>query len=215
MLDIVDKLLNVAPDLLWFLGVPAWERKQVDPLGSSEVSRIEGLTAIPGAVLPGPIEPQSFEGLAAEKGLGTMDAGPVQNPLGQPLFDPVGEDVAEPVDLDCLLLGEDNGAVAAAPDLFFPVVQTPDFAGDFGVDVAHEATELLGILWTGEQVVVIGEEAETIEAQVIEALGSAEGADDDLVELLTRAQEEPTVDGAAGDLDEVVFGYEAQRTSHH
>jgi hypothetical protein len=48
-----------------------------------------------------------------------------------------------------------------------------------------------------------------------EDLGAAEDAEDDVVELLGRAQEEAPLDGAAGDLDEApALGHEAEMAAH-
>ena len=60
-----------------------------------------------------------------------------------------------------------------------------------------------------------GEEAKGNDVNGIEALCASENAEDDVVDLLGRAQEEAPLDGAAGDLDEgPAFGHETKMSAH-
>lgn len=61
---------------------------------------------------------------------------------------------------------------------------------------------------------MIGEQRETVELDRVEPLRPAEHADEDLVQRLARAEQEPALEGAAGHLYELPGWHEAKRTTH-
>jgi hypothetical protein len=61
---------------------------------------------------------------------------------------------------------------------------------------------LPGVLDPDEHVVVAREHDETAEGHLVEALGSAEDAQDDLVQLAAGPEQRPAMNGAVGDLEE-------------
>ena len=72
-----------------------------------------------------------------------------------PFLAALGQEVAEPSDLRCGFVGHMDVDVAPAEDLLFPVVEPSDFAGDLGVDVAHEVGELPGVFGIEQHVAMI------------------------------------------------------------
>jgi hypothetical protein len=128
----------------------------------------------------------------------------------QILFDPVAEHVPESPDLGGFFITHDDCLVAPRPDLVAPADEATDLAGQIRVDVAHEAAELVSVVDVQEEVeVVAGQDVTTNPSRVL-PLGSAENANDDLVEYRARAQEEAAVDGAGGHLDQgTAFGDKA------
>jgi len=62
---------------------------------------------------------------------------------------------------------------------------------------------------------MVGQEAKRRELDAITPLGSGEHADDDLVEQRVGSEEKPTVDRAAGDLEEgTIFRSVAELSCH-
>jgi hypothetical protein len=94
-------------------------------------------------------------------------------------------------------------------------VETTDLAGEVGVDVAHEACELVGMVHVEQKVVVRGEEQIAAYADLVEALGSSEDAQDDLVELLAGAEEIAAVESAGSDLDQGTIVRDKAESSAH
>jgi len=68
----------------------------------------------------------------------------------------VGEEIPKTSDL-CLLFGGDwDGLVTADEERTAPPMESSGFLGEIGIDVAHEASELLSVSGRAEQVEVIG-----------------------------------------------------------
>jgi hypothetical protein len=48
--------------------------------------------------------------------------------------------------LSGLLIADDDRLIAPGPDLVFPAGEPGHLTGDFGIEQAHEAAELIGVL---------------------------------------------------------------------
>ena len=112
------------------------------------------------------------------------------------------EDVDQAPDLGLLFVAHQDRLVAARENLVPPAGRLGDLAGDLRVEVAHEVGQAFAVLGPGEEVKVVRGEDERADFERVEALCSAERADDHLVEQRSQPQEESAVDRAAGDLVE-------------
>jgi hypothetical protein len=75
--------------------------------------------------------------------------------------------------------------------------------------------ELAGVPDPEEEMHVRRQKAKAHDFKGIAGLGASEDAEDDVVELLGRTQEEASLDGAAGDLDEgPAVGHVAKMATH-
>jgi len=131
-----------------------------------------------------------------------VDSRPVRDPFDQALLDPVRQGVAQPFDLGGVFVADHDGLVPSRPELLAPADEPPDLAGQVGVDVAHEARELEGVVDIQEEVKMGGGKHVVADADRVLPLGPAEDADDDVVERRAGSKEETAVEGPAGDLDE-------------
>ena len=181
---------------------PTGDWREDDRLFRREPQRLEGQALVAGGVLPRPLEPVAGQGLAVEQGSTGLHARPISHPLHQVLLDSVRQNVGEALDLRSLFLGDDGHVVAALEDVALPAGQAVDLAGELGLDVAHEAGDLLGVLNHSEDVEVRRERGDGTEGKVVVSLASSEDAEDEVVERRARAEEEASLDGAAGDEDE-------------
>jgi hypothetical protein len=86
------------------------------------------------------------------------------------------------------LLADGDRAVAILPDLVAPTVKPGDLLGEPGVEELLEFSELLGILGTAQEVIVIRKDDDGVENQAGEGLGPAEDPEQDLVEVRTGPQ---------------------------
>ena len=100
------------------------------------------------------------------------------------------------------MAGDDVG-VATAPDLLPPAVEAPDLSGDLGVNVAHEAGELLDTPGPEEEMAVVRQVDEAADPHTVAFLEASQGPDDDRIERWAWPQEESPLDHPAGDLDKM------------
>jgi hypothetical protein len=94
------------------------------------------------------------------------------------------------------------------------VVQPPDLARDVPVNVVHEGSQLLGRLGRQQQMSMVAQEDQVVDPHPVLPLGATDDADDQVIGARARAQEEPAVEGAHGDLDERAGREEAQGARH-
>jgi hypothetical protein len=147
--------------------------------------------------------------------VGAVDSRPLLDLGHQVLLDPVREVVGQAVDLGGLFVADHDGLVAARPDPVGPAGQVAHLTGQIAVEVPHEEGKLPGVADPEEEVKMRRQEAKAHDFNRIVDLGAPEGAEDDSVELLGRTQEEASLDGAAGDLDESpAVGHKAQMATH-
>jgi len=81
--------------------------------------------------------------------------------------------------------------------------------------MGHAARDLLGILDHGQDVEVRRERGDGTEGEVVVSLASSEDAEDEVVERRSGAEEEASLDGAAGDEDESSRGGDVAKSSGH
>jgi hypothetical protein len=143
-----------------------------------------------------------LRGLALDQRTRAVDPGPLVDPLHQILLDPVCQMVTEALQLSRLLVAHLDGLVAPGEDRGLPVRPAGDLLGEVAVEVLHELCELPGVLDPDEHVVVAREHHEAVEGHPVEALGPAEDAQDDLVELPAGPEQRPALNGAVGDFEE-------------
>jgi hypothetical protein len=122
----------------------------------------------------------------------------------------MGQEIEEAIDLGRFLLADQDGLIAPAPDMLGPIVQALDLAGEVGVQMLHEAGELVGVVNREEEMKVAGHEDRAMAADRDLGLGAAQDTSDDLIQGRARTQEEPGLDRPYSDLHErAPFGYEA------
>jgi hypothetical protein len=118
------------------------------------------------------------------------------------LFDTVREEVGESLGLCAFLLTDHDGLVAARPDFIGPSCQAGDLVGEVGGEVAYKVGELLSVVDPEEEVKVIVQCHEAAYPDFVEALGAAEDAEEEVIELLAGTEKESRLDGAVCDLHE-------------
>ena len=147
--------------------------------------------------------------------MGAVGSWPVERRGDEAFLAGLGKNIAETVDLGGGFVADQDGLVAARPEMRGPIDQAADLTGEVGVEVLHEAGEAMGIGDGEQEMVVVGEEGEGVDSDRVEALGSAKDTKDDFAALLVRPHEVAALDRPAGDLDEASsFGNVAQPASH-
>ncbi|MES1242347.1 MAG: hypothetical protein ABUT39_12070 [Acidobacteriota bacterium] len=122
----------------------------------------------------------------------------------------MSKEVSQSSDLRRLLVADQDGLVAAAPDGSLPPKQAIDLQGQVGVEIPHEVRELSGILHGEEKVIVIAEEDGGMTEDRDLGLGSSQDSSDDLVQGRARSQEELGLVGPDSHLDDgAPFGHKA------
>jgi hypothetical protein len=111
----------------------------------------------------------------------------------------VAEDVGEPADLGCLLLGDHGHVVAAVENRSPPAGETVDLAGQFRLEVPHEPRQLPGVVDLQEQVKVRRQYADPADPHVVAALRTSEDAEEEVVEFGAGPEEISPLESAAGD----------------
>src|SRR5262249_17035818 len=185
-----DQVGDERPVQLWAEMAPARERGEDDLFGRGVLTRLEPHPTLTSSPFLGTVEPGPFDRIAGEQGGSTMNTGPVGEVLDQSLLDAMREQVLKPGDLGRLLLADDNGLVTPAPDLVLPAGAARDLAGEVGIEIAHEERELLGVGDVEEEVKVVGQEDVGAKADGVEALGTTEDTQEDVVELGAGEQKE-------------------------
>ena len=212
--DLGDQIGDEFPPFVLREVFPARQRGQGEGLKSRELRPVEVLSPAAGGVRLGLVEPVALHGLAGQEGLRAVHSRPIRDSLHESLLDPVREDVFQPLNLGAFFGADHDGLVPPRPDLVAPVDEAPDFARQVGVDVAHEAGELEGIVHIEGEVEMVRDECVRTDADRVLPLGPSQDADDDVVDGRVRAKEETAVEGSAGDLDEgTAFGDEPE-SSH-
>ena len=114
----------------------------------------------------------------------------------------MAQDVLETVDQGFLFVADDDALISAAPELFLPLLETSGLARRVRGEIAHEAGELLGVVDRNQKEEMVGKKDERMELDSVQALGPSEDADGDGAELLGGPQEQPSLEGSPGDLDD-------------
>lgn len=131
-----------------------------------------------------------------------MSSRPVLRPGHQTLLTAVGQDVLHPRDLGFLLVRDQDHVIAIPPYLLGPARQAGDLPRQIRAEVAHEEGELEGVGRGEEEVKVRRHEGVGVDLQRVEALGSAQDSQDDLIEERTGNEEAAPLKGTLGDFDE-------------
>jgi hypothetical protein len=127
----------------------------------------------------------------------------------------MAEQVPEAFDLGFLFVGDDGHLIAPLEDGPSPAGQAIDLPGQLGLEIPHEAGELLGVVGGQEQVVVAGHRGHSMNPHAMASLSPAEDAEEDVVETGSGAQEVASLEGAVGDGEEgPVLGYVAKFSCH-
>ena len=137
-----------------------------------------------------------------DQGLGGMHAGPLAHLFHQVLLDPLRQDVLQALDLGGFFVGDDGHVVAVLEDRSSPAGQPVDLASQLGLEVPHEAGDLLSVVDDQEEVEMGGEHRDGRDGHLVEPLGPSQDTQEDVVERGSRAEEVASLDGAVGDGDE-------------
>ena len=130
-----------------------------------------------------------------------MHPRPFGDPCHQSFFDSVRKNIAKTLDLGEVFVADHDGLISARPDSVPPAGEALDLEGQAGVDIAHEVGVLFRIGNAQIEVVVIGQERKSDEADAVDSLGSAEDSEDDVVELKARPEEEAALVAAMTETD--------------
>src|SRR5215203_1950993 len=195
--------------------LPAGQVREGERLGRSVAQAIEALPASAGGVLLGPVEPGALDSHALHERTRTVDARPFRDFFDEVLLDPMRENVFQPGHLGGGLAADHDRLISPGPDLVGPINETPELAGEVGVQEAHEARELAGVVDVQDEMEVVGDKGKTTATNRVRPLGPGQDADDEVVERQAGAKEETALEGPAGDLDEgTAFGDVAESSAH-
>lgn len=157
------------------------ERFELHRVGGRELQTREGLALAPSEVLLAAVEPEALERLAIQDGADGTDARPVSQALDQILLAAMGQDIAQPLDLGPLLVADGDRLVPAAPELLPPAHQPAGLTSQVRVEVAHEQCQLARGLHAQKEVEMVGNKGEGTDANAVELLRPAKGAEENLV----------------------------------
>lgn len=198
-------------------------RRQVSPAGQrSELERFhrgELLSCRPSppplqSVRHSPIEPGTPNELAGEQGRGRARAGPIGRALNEMLLAAVSQDVEQALDLRGGLVRHQDRLIAAPPELLPPLHLATDLAGEIRVQVVHEGSQPVGSLDGEQQVEMIGEEAEGMDLDGVEARRAGERSADEVGDERRGCQQATPLNGAARHLDQGTGRNEAKSSAH-
>jgi hypothetical protein len=85
-----------------------------------------------------------------------------------------------------LLVGDDDGTVPARPQALTPKVESPSLLGDVGVHELHEPGEIVGARRGAEKMGMRGHDDEGVDGHLVDVLGLADDAEDDVGQLGRR-----------------------------
>lgn len=144
-----------------------------------------------------------------------MHPRPIRDLCDQALLASLRQHIAKPLLLGGLFRADEDPGVPPCEHVPLPAGQAVDLASEMSVDVLHEVGELLSIAGPHESVIVVGQDGDEVDLHPAELLSLCKDAIDDLIELLARPEEIPSLQGSASDLDQrTPFGYVAQSSSH-
>ena len=101
------------------------------------------------------------------------------------------------------------------PEGSSPSIKSSSFFGQVALEVPHEARQLESGVDSEEKVVVIRQHDACVDLDSIEPLGSTENSYEQTVEFGRGSQEESTLYGAIGDLDEGGSRRDETKTTSH
>ena len=195
--------------------LPAGKRRVRHDLGGGVLERVGGFPLAAGEVLLGAVVPVAGERLAVDDLADAVEARPFPEVGDQILFDAVSQNVPEPRDLHLLLVADRDRLVATVLDLPRPASEPAHLSRQVRVEVADEPREPSGVLGEQDHVVMVRQRAERHKVDRIEPLGPAEDAGGDVVELRAGPEEQASLQGPAGDLDQgASVGKVAKFSSH-
>ena len=196
--------------------LPAGERREGHGFGGRVLERVWVLSpSAAGDVLLGAVVPGAGERLAGHDLADAVESRPFPEAGRQIFFDAMAENVPEARDLRFLLVADHDPLVAPLPDLPRPAGEPAHLPRQVRVEVADESRESLRVLHPDDHVVMVGQQDEGHEVDRIEPLGPAEDAGGDVVELRAGPEQQASLQGPAGDLDQgAVIGDEAKFASH-
>ena len=168
-----------------------------------------------GGVFLGAVVPGTGERLAVDDLADAMDSRPLPETCHQVLLDPVTEDVLQPRGLRLLLAADHDRLVAPLPDLARPAGEPAHLPRQVGIEIADELREPFRILHPEDAVVVVRNRDEGHEVDRIEPLGPAEDAGGDVIELQAGPEQQASMQGPAGDLDQGASVGEVAKFSSH
>ena len=93
-------------------------------------------------------------------------------------------------------------------------MQSPGFLGNVGVHELHEPGKLLGVGGRKNIVCVCRCHHEGMDDDAVAVLGLANNPKDQIVQLGRGPEQQPSLQGAGGDLDEGIFRDKAQQSCH-
>jgi len=213
--DLVDQVEGPCSPGVGGKMLPAGEGREGHRLAGRILEAIELLSPLPGGILQSPAEPVPLDRIAFGQGSSGMEARPLPGARHKSFFGTVAEDVLQSRDLRPLLSADEDRLVTPRPDSIAPIDEPAHLPREVGVEIAHEARELVGVVDVEQQVIMGGDKYERADPDVVQPLGSPEDAGDDLVDLPTGTEEVAALHGPAGDLDQgSAFGDEAKSSAH-
>ena len=163
-----------------FNGCPKSDAASGLALGEVEAAIL--FAALARGKLLGAVEPVAHKRLAVEQSAHRMHSRPFSGALNKEFFNTVAEQVLQPIPLGLGLAADHDRGEAPRPDLVAPTDQACDLAGEVRVEVTHEVRELFRVADAEQAMVMIRQDDDGRDAHVVDPLGTAEDAEDDLVD---------------------------------
>src|SRR3954447_8594667 len=164
--------------------------------------RVGVLAFAAGEVLLGAAVPGAGERLAVRELPDAVEPRPFPELGDKIFFNAVPEYVPESRDLRLLLVTDRDRLVALPPDLPRPTREPAHLPGQVRVEVAGKFRKPLRILGPDDEVIVVRQQAVEDQLDRIEPLGPAKDARGDVVELRAGPEQQASLQGPAGDLDQ-------------
>lgn len=212
--DASDQLGASAAMKLWRQVAPAGQGREFERFYSAELHSRCCSPASPHPVLSRPIEPGATDGPSRQQGLGRARAGPIGRMSDEVLFAAVSQNVKQALDLRGRLVRDQNRLIAPAPELLPPLHLATDLAGEVRVEVVHEGGQPIRARDGEQQVEVVGEEAEGMDLDGVQAHRSGEHSADEVRDQRRGRQQESPLNGAARHLDQGTGRYETESSAH-
>jgi hypothetical protein len=111
-----------------------------------------------------------------------VHAWPLSGAFDKEFLDSMSEQVLETAPLGLGLGADDDRCEAPRPDFVAPTGQAGNLAGEIGIEVTHKVCELFRVADAEQAMVMIRQDDDGHNAHVVDPLGTAEDADDDLVD---------------------------------
>ena len=99
---------------------------------------VERLSLVLGDPDSGAVDPESMESVALLESFSTVNSWPISGRQNQALFDTLGQEIAQPLDLDRRVIIDDGVVVSPFPHGASPLIELANLDREVPIKVAHK-----------------------------------------------------------------------------